>query len=458
MKNGKLIVLCAAFATAQGRLLVRRLAQGPFGNSYRLALLVPSSEAGAYADLGVEVHVADDPHAIRQQLAELAPAVVQTFSDADHRAAARALWLAHPYFLLATHYDAAQAVPRGWLNHLVYNRLTDLNLFVDPAAMDNNGSAGFLALKSPVLLEQAQLGADSFHRMLGHVYSSLLSPSRLDVSGNIKKDYSDLRLAYITHFYCNQKDISAVTRLLERYAAYPEEVRARVQFVIVDDGSPIDYPIPDLPLNLTWLKIDQDIRWNQAGARNLGVTYARADTVLMSDLDHEVPLESMQRLLERPACGKRLYKMWRKDENGHYTKGHPNFFVMSRGRFLECHGYDEEFAGHYGAEDYRFVKYQKACGSLQKYLPKRIWCFERQDIDRKKSYHSLVRDLSFNSATDSRKRYELAHVGHGYGHSRMFLNFTWTVLADRQLEVPVSRPASRAWKQRSLLRQLLPRF
>jgi hypothetical protein len=131
---------------------------------------------------------------------------------------------------------------------------------------------------------------------------------------------------------------------------------------------------------------------------------------------------------------------------------------MSRGRFMECHGYDEELSGHYGSDDYRFVKYQKARGSLQTYLPKNIWCFEREDIDRKKSYHSLVRDLSFNSPADSRKRNELAHVGHGFGHSRMFLNFTWKILADRQLDVTVPRPRSRAWKYRSLLRQILPRF
>lgn len=458
MDNAELIVLSAVFATEQGLGWVRRLVQGPLSQKYRFAVLVSADGASELADLTVPLYTVSDAGTLRRQVSALSPAIVQTFSEADHRTAARALVFAHPYYLLATHMDPALAIRKGRRNHLIYNRVTDLNLYVDREAMRNNDTGGYLGLKSPVQLQQEQLGENSFHVMLGHAYQSLLSPARLDVNGNIKKDYSDLRLAYITHFYCNQKDISAVTRLLERYASYPEEVRAQVQFVIVDDGSPIDYQIPDLPLNLTWLKIDQDIRWNQPGARNLGAIYARADTLLLADLDHEIPLESMQQLLKRGSCGKRLYKMWRKDENGQYIKGHPNLFVMSRGRFIECYGYDEEHAGSYGSDDYRFVKYQKARGSLQTYLPKSIWCFERQDIDRKKSYHSLVRDLSFNSAADSRKRCELAHIGHGYGHSRMFLNFTWTMLADRQLDVVVRRPASRSWKFASLLRQMLPRF
>lgn len=456
MINEELIVLSAVFASEEKLAWIRKIVLSPLCNKYQFKVLVAKSALKQFSDLGTTAYGIDDTRSLKRQLKLLKPSIVQTFSVNDHRAAVH-FWT-HPYYLLATHLHASQAIVSGKMNHLIYNRLTDLNLFLDRAAMAHNEQSGYLTLKCPVILTQEQQGVDSVYNMLDHAYASLLRPTRLDINGNIKQDYSDLRLAYITHFYCNQEDISAVTRLLERYASYPEEVRARVQFVIVDDGSPIEYQVPDLPLNLTWLKIDQDIRWNQAGARNLGVVYAKSDTILMADLDHELPLESMQRLIQRPSCGKRLYKMWRKGVTGKWAKGHSNFFVMSRGRFMECFGYDEEFAGNYGAEDYRFVKYQKARGSLQMYLPKRIWCFERQDIDRSRSYHSLIRDLSFNSAADSRKRYELAHVGYGYGHSRMFLNFTWKILADHQLNVQLSRPRSCTWKYRSLLRQVLPRF
>jgi hypothetical protein len=457
MSDSKLIVFCAVHAGDEALALLGRILGSSLTEKYHFAVVCTEADRAEFASSGVPTVVAVDAATTRARLRELAPAIVQSFSQADHRAIA-CHWFSHPYFMLATHVHSSPPIARGRLNHFIYNRLTDVNVHLDFEVREQMGQVGYLPLKSPFVLTQTQLGPDSAIAMLDHAYASLLSPARRDINGNEKKDFSDYRLAYITHFYCNQNDISTVTRLLERYAAYPEDVRARVHFVIVDDGSPIEYEVPDLPLNLTWLKIDQDIRWNQPGARNLGATYARADTLLLADVDHEVPVESMRQLLDRPPCGKRLYKMWRKDTDGRYVKGHPNLFVMSRGRFMECHGYDEELAGHYGSDDYRFVKYQRARGSFQTYLPKKIWCFERQDIDRKKSYHSLVRDLSFNSPADARKRYELAEYGNGYGHSRMFLNFTWTKLLDRQLNLPVDRKIDRSWKQRGLLRQILPRF
>lgn len=451
------IVLSTVASSEDGRVLVKKIVQSALAKKYHFEILCAEADRDGFAELGVVVHAVPGLQSISRLLPQIDPLMIQTFSAEDHRCAARYV-LGRTTLLLATHLRADLAIKRSLLNRFIYNRLTDVNLFIDLAAKANSGAPGFMGLKRPMVLTQEHLGDECVTTMLEHAYSSLLMPSRLDISGNIKKDYSDLRLAYITHFYCNQKDISAITRLLERYAAYPPEVLARIQFVIVDDGSPIDYQVPDLPLNLTWLKINQDIRWNQPGARNLGAVYSRADTLLLADMDHEVPLEAMRQLIERPSCGKRLYKMWREDENGKIYKGHSNLFVTSRGRFFECYGYDEEFSGHYASDDYRFVKYQKARGSFQTYLPKSIRCIERNDLDRKRNYHTLVRDLSFNTPVDSRKRRELVELGRGYGHSRMFLNFTWTMLVDRQMDVVVPRTRCRSWKYGELLRQILPRW
>jgi len=453
----KKIVLSAVAASAEGCDWVRRIVHSSLHKTYDFEVICTQSIRDHFSDLGVPVHGVADTGEIGGLLRQIRPDMIQTFSTEDHGRAARYVFF-NRTILLATHLSAERAIRASLINRMVYNRLTDVNLFIDRDAKVNSGANGYMGLKRPMILTQDHLGEDSVITMLEHAYSSLLLPARLDISGNIKKDFADLRLSYITHFYCNQQDISAITRLLERYASYPPEILAQIQFVIVDDGSPIEYQVPDLPLNLTWLKIDQDIRWNQPGARNLGAVYSRAETLLLADMDHEVPLEAMQRLLKRSSCGKRLYKMWREDENGKIYKGHSNLFVMSRGRFFECYGYDEEFSGHYASDDYRFVKYQKARGSFQTYLPKSIRCIERRDIDRKRSYHSLVRDLSFNTPVDSRKRRELDEYGRGYGHSRMFLNFTWTMLADRQLKVELPREHCHSWKHGALLRQILPRW
>ena len=111
-------------------------------------------------------------------------------------------------------------------------------------------------------------------------------------------------------------------------------------------------------------------------------------------------------------------------EQGISVKGIPNLFFMSRARFFPFYGYDEEFCGHYGAEDYRFVKLQKYHGSRQRYLPKSVYATERI-VDRDKSYHTLDRSLEYNTPVDKRKHEEVCIVWCGIGHSGCSPDFEW---------------------------------
>jgi hypothetical protein len=135
------------------------------------------------------------------------------------------------------------------------------------------------------------------------------------------------------------------------------------------------------------------------------------------------------------------------------TKGHPNLFYLSRARWFELYGMDEEFAGAYGAEDFRFVKNFKNHGTVQSYLPKSYYC-EIRKVDREKSYHSLVRDLSFNTSVDTRKRMEADYFGADYAHSKSMFNYTWTIAADYERIDAVVPSVDRSWRPRWLLRQL----
>lgn len=256
-------------------------------------------------------------------------------------------------------------------------------------------------------------------------------------------DKSHIRLSYVTHFYLNQKDAVSVMSLLQRYEKYRPELLDRIQFVLVDDGSPIAYDIPDFDLNITWLKISDDIQWNQGGARNLGVVHAKSDKVLLTDLDHEFPEETLEYMVKRRQCGRNFFRIHR---TGKKTKGHPNIFLLSRSRFLRLYGYDEEFCGHYGAEDYRMVKIHKYCGTRFPHLPGKYRCFQREDIDRDISYHSLSRDLTYNTPIDSRKKKEILTYGPEAGHSRMFLNFSWKVVKTHHRSISFEREKHLLWK------------
>ena len=75
------------------------------------------------------------------------------------------------------------------------------------------------------------------------------------------------------------------------------------------EDSPLQTDPPDLPLNLTWIRIREDIAWNQPGARNLGAVYAKSDKILITDLDHEFP-EATLRALERRGHRVRFGETW----------------------------------------------------------------------------------------------------------------------------------------------------
>lgn len=272
--------------------------------------------------------------------------------------------------------------------------------------------------------------------------------------GNLhSQDMQQIRLTYITHFYFDQKSPDTLLDLLHKYESYSSSLLDQMHFVIVDDCSPLEFEIPEFKLNLTWLRITDDIRWNQGGARNLGATYAKSDKILLSDLDLEFPEHTLQRMVDARNPGKHFYKIYRKDrETSAIRKGHPNTFFMSRGRFIRLYGYDEEFSGGYGAEDYRFVKFFKYHGSWQHHLPKRFYCHKRTEINRDGAYHSLKRDFSRNTPIDQRKRSELLEWGAEGGHSRMFLNFRWELKRQFWRAKDVPKPRKRYWKHLWLFR------
>jgi len=66
-------------------------------------------------------------------------------------------------------------------------------------------------------------------------------------------------------------------RHLEEWAGYAPEVKAELRAVVVDDGSPRDPAVAHLrnvgfPVDV--YRIRQNLIWNVAGARNLGMTQA----------------------------------------------------------------------------------------------------------------------------------------------------------------------------------------
>lgn len=160
-------------------------------------------------------------------------------------------------------------------------------------------------------------------------------------------------------YYENPGMLAEHFRLL---ASYPEELRAGISLVVVDDGSPTypaTPPFSDLGVPLQMYRIKKDVRWNQDAARNIGVLHAQTDWVLMTDMDHIVPRGTWSALLGRQWDEATAYSFSRvtavrsddltSEQNTEY-KHHPNSWFMSKKLFERVGGYDERFAGYYGTD------------------------------------------------------------------------------------------------------------
>lgn len=269
------------------------------------------------------------------------------------------------------------------------------------------------------------------------------------------RDYAHIELTCLMNVYFDQGDTSALSCLLARYAKMPAPILDRVQFIIVDDASPTRLSIPpDLDLNLLVLRIREDIAWNQPGARNLGMVYARSDKVLVTDVDHEFNQETFNHALAARNPGRTFYKLRRIEADGSFRRPHPNTFFLSRARFLKFHGYDEAFAGHYGFDDSMLWRWQRYHGTRFLYLPKSCVVTHRS-VDREDGYHSHDRDLTHNRKIAEAKKTGWKAHGPAVGHSRRFLGFTWDLVEDRVRSTPIPQPpVRRGWTQTWLWRWL----
>ncbi len=140
---------------------------------------------------------------------------------------------------------------------------------------------------------------------------------------------------------------------LATWHTYPIQIRERIHFIIVDDCSDIPLHIENANLDLTVLRINDDITWNLPGARNLGADYCKTDWFLMTDTDMLLTAEAADKLLRLPRDDKnKIWNMKHRDAWLRIKTGHSgNMMFLSKDLFWRCWGYDEDFSGSYGGQE-----------------------------------------------------------------------------------------------------------
>lgn len=152
------------------------------------------------------------------------------------------------------------------------------------------------------------------------------------------------RVTLVLPYYQNAVFLEAQAAVWRKY---PDEV----SIVVVDDGSPTPATLPiDLSGRVRLFRIEQDVPWNWLAARNIGAHHADDGWLLLTDMDHVVPVETMRGVMYGQHDPTVVYGFSRREYTGVKIPPHSASFLMTRQMFWSIGGYDETLSGHYGTD------------------------------------------------------------------------------------------------------------
>lgn len=160
-------------------------------------------------------------------------------------------------------------------------------------------------------------------------------------------------LTVIMPFYMNK---GMLQKQIEIFNSYPKDIKKNIEFIVVDDASPIGERAEECKLNpkgfdFKLYRILTDLRWNWLQCRNLGAKEAKHDWILMTDIDHIIPEKTMTKIMTTEFDHRSFYTFPRINwADGSEYKPHPNSYMMTKQRYWKIGGYDETYAGHYGTD------------------------------------------------------------------------------------------------------------
>lgn len=176
-------------------------------------------------------------------------------------------------------------------------------------------------------------------------------------------------LTIIMAYYENH---TMLQKQLHMMRSYDRKILKNLHYIVVDDGSPkaparID---SEAPCQLSIYRVGVDVRWNQDACRNIGAHHATTDWLLLTDMDHMIPAETMHALMTQSIAGEHAYRFERVSAPDMLAyKPHPNSWFMTKAMYDRVGGYDERLAGWYGTDGDFLERVQKEAPILRLALP-----------------------------------------------------------------------------------------
>jgi hypothetical protein len=167
-------------------------------------------------------------------------------------------------------------------------------------------------------------------------------------------------------------------------ADYPADLKAHLHVVLVDDCSPKGQRPTHESVTVGGLAslriyhLLEKKRWNWLACRNLGATVATTDWLMLTDIDHVIPADTLDRLMRGKLDAASAYKFRRATVTGLWPydpaaqpeyKPHNDTWFITRALFFDPRvgGYDERLSGCYGTSGEfrdRLVKAARAVVTL----------------------------------------------------------------------------------------------
>lgn len=154
------------------------------------------------------------------------------------------------------------------------------------------------------------------------------------------------------------------------WADYPSDLRQHLHVIVVDDCSPEGSRMEASQIWIEGLgsirlyRLLTKKRWNWLACRNLGALKATTDWLLLTDIDHGLPGQTLNRIVTGPLNEKDAYRFKRvvapnpwpfKISKCASWKPHNDSWLMTRrlfyfddGALAFVYGYDERLSGCYG--------------------------------------------------------------------------------------------------------------
>lgn len=186
-------------------------------------------------------------------------------------------------------------------------------------------------------------------------------------------------LTIVLPYFCNQGMLAEQAAI---WQALPSDLRVRLHVVVVDDCSPKGQRATLKGVTVAGLgsmrvyRLLQKKRWNWLSARNLGAKVATTEWVLLTDIDHVIPEDTIARLVTGPLDPSDVYRFKRVTVEHPWPyevaalpvyKSHNDTWLLTKALFFDDRvgGYDERLSGCYGTSgEFRDRLVRAARGSV----------------------------------------------------------------------------------------------